>query len=209
MIKIEPFKNIDKALHALDNGGRFYNLLTQANDGLIVEAELSKVAGLFNNKQQMMLFLDIAISRLDEEKREEVISKLEIGLREAYLKYKPLHIIPSQAYTRGKLGENTIITGIPTLIESKDELVGFIMIPILTGEVTTFSMIPLMDLYDVYELRDIPSDTNFIIAHIKDRKKLPNKKIQVAGVLKELKSDMDEEVASKRFLEAVYYLDID
>lgn len=209
MNKIEPFKNIDKALHALDNGGRFYNLLTQANDGLIVEAELSKIAGLFNNKQQMMLFLDLSISKLDEEKREEVISKMEIELREAYLKYKPLNIIPSQAYTRGKLAENTIITGIPTLKDSKEELIGFIMIPILTGEVTTFSMIPLMDLYDVYELRDEPSDTSFIIAHIKDREKLPNRKIKVAGVLKELKSDMDEEVASKRFLEAVYYLEID
>jgi len=208
MKKIEPFKNYTDALSTLDNGGRFYNILTKADDGIISKAELGKVGGIFNDKQQMILFFELSISKLDDEKRNAVISKLDESLKEIYLKYKPIQLVPSEAYTKGILAANTIITGIPTLIESKSEFKGFIMFPMVVGKITTFTMIPIIDMYDVYEIRDEASDENFLIAHAKGAMKLPNKKIKVAGVLKELKSDKKEAVASKRFLEAIYHLEI-
>jgi hypothetical protein len=52
MDKIIPFKYLDDILSIFDNGGRFYNLLTKANDGNISQEELSKVAGLFSDKQK-------------------------------------------------------------------------------------------------------------------------------------------------------------
>ena len=206
MKKIEPFRNFNDALSNLDNGGRFYNILTKADDGVISKAELGKVGGIFYNKQQMILFLELSISKLDDEKRNAVISKLEESLQKLYIKYKPTELLPSEAYTKGTIASNTIITGIPTLIESKSDFIGFIMIPIVTGNVTTFTMIPLIDMYDVYEMRDEESDENFLIAHAKGATKLPKKKIKVAGVLKELRSDQKERAASKRFLEAIYHL---
>lgn len=208
MKKIEPYRNFNDALSNLDNGGRFYNILTKADDGVISKAELGKVGGIFYDKQQMILFFELSISKLDEEKRNAVISKLEESLQKLYIKYKPIELLPSEAYTKGIIASNTIITGIPTLIESKSELVGFIMIPITTGNVTTFTMIPLIDMYDVYEIRDEESDETFLIAHAKGTTKLPNRKIKVAGVLKELKSNKKEKTASKRFLEAIYHLEI-
>lgn len=208
MKKIEPYKNINDAISNLDNGGRFYNILTKADDGIISKSELGKVGGIFNDKQQMILFFELSISNLDDKKRNTLISKLEESLQEVYLKYKPIELLPSEAHTKGVIASNAIITGIPKLTESKSDFIGFIMIPIIAGNVTTFSMIPLIDLYDVYELRDEESDKNFLIAHSKGTNKLPEKRIKVAGVLKELKSDKNEKKATKKFLEAVYHMEI-
>lgn len=208
MKQIEPYKNIDDAISNLDNGGRFYNILTKADDGIISKSELGKVGGIFNDKQQMILFFELSISKLNEVKRNVVISKLEEDLQKIYLKYKPIELLPSEVHSKGVLASNVIITGIPRLTESKSDFIGFIMIPITVGNITTFSMIPLIDMYDVYELRDEKSDTNFLIAHSKETKKLPEKRIKVAGVLKELRSDKNEKKASKKFLEAVYHMEI-
>ena len=67
---------------------------------------------------------------------------------------------------------------------------------------------PIIDKYDVYEIRDEVSDDTFLIAHARGSIVLPEKKIKVAGVLKELKANKNEKKASKRFLEVLYYLDI-
>ena len=77
----------------------------------------------------------------------------------------------------------------------------------ITGTTTTIILIPLIDIYDVYEIRDEESDDTFLLAHARGAVMLPEKKIKVAGVLKELKAKKEEKKASKRFLEAVYYLD--
>ena len=56
MKKVNPYKSQAAALKSLDNGGRFFNVLTKADDGQITSAELSKVAGAFSNKQLMNLY---------------------------------------------------------------------------------------------------------------------------------------------------------
>ena len=50
-------------------------------------------------------------------------------------------------------------------IDSKSDFKGFIMIPISTGSVMTFSMVPIIDQYDVYEIRETEIDQSFLIAH--------------------------------------------
>ncbi len=208
MTKIEPYKNVNDALSNLDNGGRFYNILTKADDGIISKSELGKVGGIFNDKQQMILFFELSISKLDEKKRNSIISKLEDNLQNVYLTYKPIELEPYEIDSKGIIASNTIITGIPKLIESKSDFTGFIMIPIMAGNVTTFTMIPLIDTYDVYELRDEETDKNVVIAHSKGTERLPHKKIKVAGVLKELNADTTNSKSSKKFLEAVYHMEI-
>ncbi|EAR12610.1 hypothetical protein PI23P_08290 [Polaribacter irgensii 23-P] len=116
--------------------------------------------------------------------------------------------MPSEAGSKGIIAANTIITGIPKLTTSKTDFIGFILVPIMIGNVTTFSLIPLIEIYDVYELRDENSSQSFLIAHSKGTNKLPEKIIIVAGVLKELKANKNEKKASKMFLEAVYHMGI-
>lgn len=207
MKKIAPYKSIDEAMLSLDNGGRFYNLLTKAKDGVISKSELGKVGGLFNDTQKMMLFLELSISKLKDTEKTSIILKLEESLQLAYKKYKPQVLFPSEANSKGIISSNAIVTGIPKFTDAKSDFNGFIMIPIMTGKVMTFTMIPIIEQYDIYELRDDKTSETILIAHTKGTEKLPEKKIKIAGVFKELKSDKKEKIASKKFLEVIYYID--
>lgn len=204
MKKIEPYKNINEATLSLDNGGRFYNVLTKSDDGIISTSELGKVAGLFIDKQKMVLFLDLAISNFDVNAKEKIVNSLDVSLRSTYEKYKSQEFLPSEAYDKGILSSNSIITGFPKKIDSKSDFNGVIVLPV--GK--SFVVMPIIDKYDVYEIRDEVSDDTFLIAHARGSIVLPEKKIKVAGVLKELKANKNEKKASKSFLEAIYYLDI-
>jgi hypothetical protein len=120
MKQIHPYKTVDEALTSLDNGGRFYNLFTQAEDGTITQAELAKVSGLFNEKQKLVLFLDLSLSKLDSDSREQVISKLDDNLKATYQKYKPAVMSPSEVNKIGTKSSNIAVTGIPEMKESRN-----------------------------------------------------------------------------------------
>jgi hypothetical protein len=208
MKKITPYKSRKEALTALDNGGRFYNIFTKAGDGVITQAEIGKVGGLFNNKQGAVLFLELATSQLDENAKSSLLTKMETDMQANYKKYKPQKLLASQVKTEGVLASGAIVTGIPKLTESKSNFTGFIMVPISTGNITTFTMIPLIEEYDVYELRDETTSETFIIAHNKGKTKLPEQKIKVAGIIKELQSEESKEADKQLFLEVLYHADV-
>lgn len=208
MQQIIPYNNVSEALSLLDNGGRFYNLFTKAADGEINVAELAKVAGLFNEKQKLILFLELSLSLLTKEDQIEVISKLDDQLRRDFLKYKALELMASEAEERGVLSANAIITGVPIVKEFKSEFKGIILIPISTGKVTTFIPIPIIDQYDIYEIRDDHSSETFLIAHYHGKDKLPLEKIKVAGVLKKIEVKNNEETVFRKFLEINYYQNV-
>ncbi len=208
MKKLKPYSTINEATLALDNGGRFYNILTKAEDGIISKAELGKVGGIFNDKQKMMLFLELSISKLDEQTKGKVISKLEGDLPALFQEHKAQVLLPSEANEKGIIASNAIVTGIPKLTESNSDFNGFIFVPIMAGSVMTMVLIPIVDEYDVYEIRDEVASDTFLIAHARGKGKLPEKKIIVAGVIKELKPEKEGDGPMKKFLEAVYYMDV-
>jgi len=80
------------------------------------------------------------------------------------------------------------------------------MIPIMAGKTMTMMMIPIMDKYDVYEMKDDINGEQFFIAHARSDNKLPQEKITIAGIIKELKADKKEDQPSEKFLEIVYLL---
>ncbi|RZK59639.1 MAG: hypothetical protein EOO91_04520 [Pedobacter sp.] len=205
MQQIIPYPNVSEAISSLDNGGRFYNLFTKAADGEINVAELAKVAGLFNEKQKLILFLELSLSQLTKEDQIEVISRLDDQLRKDFLKYKALELMASEAEGRGVLSANAIITGVPIIKDSKSEFKGIILIPISTGKVTTFIPIPIIDQYDIYEIKDDHSSETFLIAHYHGKDKLPLAQIKVAGVLKKLEVEKDGVKSFRKFLEINYY----
>jgi hypothetical protein len=180
--------------------------MTKADDGVISQAELGKVGGIFNNKQKMILFLEMSTSKLSQTEKDSIISKLDDRLQKSYQKFKPQRLLPSEASTKGVVSSNAIITGIPRFVDSKSDFNGFIMIPIISNNVTTFMMIPIIDRYDIYELRDEESSEYFLIAHSKESEKLTDKKITLGGVLKELKTD-EEDDKGRIFLEIIYRLE--
>ncbi len=205
MKKITPAKNINDALDILDNGGRFYNFKAKANDGRIDQSELGKVAGIFSDHQEMILFLEMLMINLPSTDKNKIISMLDKTLQEKYdrLQAKKLSLLD---VNENAMFSNSIITkGIPHLVESKSEFKGFIMVPVVAGNVTSFSMIPLIEEYNVYELKDAATNETLLIAHTKLFDNLPDEEITVAGVLKELKPSKDGKRGSDKFLEVVYY----
>jgi hypothetical protein len=205
MKKLISYENSHQVIQALDNGGRFYNIFTKAKDSIISQAEIGKVGGIFNDKQQMILFLEMSVFKLARSDKDDIIAKLDDNLRRTYQKYTAQALKPSEAEAQGIISSNAIITGVPKLIDSKSDFKGLIVLPVSSGNVTTFMMIPLIDQYDVYELRNEDTCDSFLVANTKSAKKLPHKEITLGGVLRELKTEEKEETRA-RFLEVVYYL---
>ncbi|HTM99140.1 MAG TPA: hypothetical protein VL088_10375 [Pedobacter sp.] len=205
MKQIIPYQNITEALAQLDNGGRFYNLFARAENGQITAGELAKVAGMFNERQKLVLFLELSISQLSKHDQIDIISKLEDKLRKDFLKYKAQELMASEAEANGVLSENAIITGVPTKKDAKSEFTGLILVPISTGKAMTFVPVPIIDQYDIYEIRDDHSSETFLIAHYRGKGKLPAEKIKVAGVLKNLEIKAEGEKKHQKFLEINYW----
>lgn len=199
MEKIKPFSDSAEAIASLDNGGRFYNIFTHAHDNVISQAEADKSAGGFAGKQRAILFLELATSRLNEQSAGEVISKFDDTLKANFTKYKSQVLLPSEVEAKGTIGSNLIVSGVPKLTDGKKTLSGFIMVP--TG--SAFTMIPLVDVYDIYEIRDEAG--SLLIAHQKGEEQLPESKVTVGGVLKE--SDPEEDKPAGKFLEVEYWLE--
>jgi hypothetical protein len=208
MEKISAFREVGETLQHFDNGGRFYNFNSQKDDGVITSAEIGKLAGVFSNQQKKVLYLALSIQGLQESERGKILSALSDDMKEAYTKFLPQELLPSEANEKGILSANIIVTGIPKMIDSKKEFHGFVFVPVSTGKSVSFILIPIVEKYDVYELRDEQSSTTFLIAHAKGETKLPEKKIKVAGVLKELKIKKDKSENQTVFLESLYYADI-
>lgn len=200
MEEIKPYATAEEAIRDLDNGGRFYNLFTKAEDDVITAAELSKVSGAFFGKQQMILFLEMALSRLNATDKAEVLSKLDESLQSHYQTYKPQTLASLQANEKGKLTSSTIITGIAKLQQSKSYLNGFIMIPV--GK--AFTMVPIMDLYHIYEFTEEGSNYQILMAHSKVQTKLnlPETQLTVGGVWKKFTSSYGENTTMAQELSA-------
>jgi hypothetical protein len=207
MKKIKPYSSIEDALKSLDNGGRFFNLLAKAKDGVINPSEVVKVGGVFNDRQRMILFLEMALLRLDQAEKEMIISKLEIDLQKKYRKYKPQELLPSEAKSKGIVESNAVITGVPVLIDSNSDFRGYVLTPIMKERTNALSLISLSEDYDVYELRDEASSETFFVAHCKGKEKLPTTKITIGGFMTEFNHSASESSPKEKFLEAVYYLE--
>ena len=205
MKKIVPYKRYGNALKALDNGGRFYNLFTSAEDEIVTKQELAKVAGVFGNKQLMFLFLEMAVSDLQDSDRQSIMRHLSADLRAEYTQNAPQQLLPSEADERGVAAKTAIITGYPRFVEDKTVFSGFIMVPVISGKVTTFIFIPIMDKYDIYELTDKVSSKKTFVANVRGSARLPVALCRFGGILKETAADKEGKKKDQLFLEAAYY----
>lgn len=206
MKKVTPYKTTKGAIAALDNGGRFYNLASRANDGEITHAELAKAAGVISDTQKIITYLELSLDALDSDAKQSVINQLSRDLKLQYKKHLPQRFLASEATNKAQVASPAIIKGIPKLVDSKTQFSGFIMVPISTVNVTTFIMVPIIEQFDVYELRDQDSDEAFFVAHGKGRNKLPEQLVSCGGLIKELKADKKEKVASRKYLEITHYV---
>lgn len=207
MRELQPYKTLNDLKQAIDNGGRFYNLFTSANDDVVTSAELAKAAGVFSAGDYAFLFLEMAQQDLADVDRPAVLELLDAGLRKNFLSKQPSTLLPSSVESDGKVGDAVIVSGYPQFVENKTEFGGFIMIPIVAGKVTTFTMIPIYDKFDVYEVFDDPELTslNSVIATVRGKRLEHDGAIRFGGILRELKFNDTTNNSHKFYLEVAYY----
>jgi hypothetical protein len=205
MKAIKPYLTFQEAIAAFDNGGHFYNLFCHAKDGVVSPAELGIAAGNAHSKQELILFLVMSLSKLDTRSKEKVLSRLDTELFEYYEKYRPVHMSLQQIKENGKPGISTTVVGYVKKISSNSELTGSIMVPVVVGTVTSFTMVPMENSYQMYELSSEYTDDIVMVAHPMEKETLPEGKLRIGGMLTSLKDIAELGKPDSLFLESQYY----
>ena len=207
MKQIVSYRTLQGALNALDNGGRFYNVFTKAKDEVITDSELYKAAGVFSGKAQAFLFFELALSDLPEIDREQVIQCLSPALRSTYLRQRPKRTEIEVFERQVQEPDAVIVAGFPVFLEDKTQFSGFIMIPIFTGKTMMFTMIPIFDKFDIYEVysdSDLQGDKT-IIATVRGSKRLATEMTTFGGIVKKLKFKDKSKRKHSLYVETLFY----
>ena len=207
MRELKPYRTMQGLRKAIDNGGRFYNFFTDADDQVVTRAELAKAAGVFTAGVHAFLFLEMAQQELQSDDRQSIIDLLEPDLRKAYRRDRPRTLVPSAVEKDGSAGRSVIVTGYPRFVEDRTQFSGFIMIPIVAGKVTTFMMMPIFDQFDVYEVFDDRRmrKPNSMVATVRGQRLAHDGPIRFGGILRKLEFEDKTKKSHKFYLETVFY----
>lgn len=140
MREIKPYKTLQGAKASLDNGGRFFNLLTRAGDDRINNIELAKAAGVYLCASHAFVFLDMSLRDLPDSQRLQVLSLLEKKLAGRYQKYGPQSLSPSAAKLEGQPGTLAVVEGYPQFVSDQVQkrqtimMVGSMILPIMVDD---------------------------------------------------------------------------
>ena len=202
MRQLRPYRTVQGAKSALDNGGRFYNLWAKAGDDVVTAGELACAAGVYSSDMRAFLHFEMALMDLPVEQKAEVLSLLSPDLEKRLQKSRARVPRPSAVESEGIAGVPAIVTGYPSYVEDRTQLQGFIVIvtPVM-------GMIPLVDQFDVYEVYDTPEqiEPRTVIATVRGSKRLDGLYSRFGGVLKELHFEDKTGKDHGLYLEAMYY----
>ena len=209
MRQLSPYRTVQGAKRALDNGGRFYNLFTRAGDNVVEGVELARAAGVYSSDAMAFLYFEMALMELPPEEKAEVLALLAPDLRAQLEAKRPAVLPPSRVEPEGRAGVPTIVTGYPRFVEDKTELKGFIVMvaPVIM-------MVPIMDEFDVYEVFDTADQVypRTLIATVRGSKRLDGARAKsgggrtrFGGVLKELRFEDKTGREHGLYMEAAYY----
>ena len=207
MRELKPYRTGNGLQKALDNGGRFYNFFSKSQDKIVTRGELAKAAGVFSASTQAFLFLEMMQQELPTEERRSVLQLLDSDLRTDYRRHRPIILSPSKVEAEGVAGRSVIVAGYPRFVENRTEFSGFIMIPISTWKTTTFTMIPIFDQFDVYEVFDDQRmrKPKTVVATVRGQKLEHDGPIRFGGVLRKLQFKDKTKKSHQFYLETVFY----
>ncbi len=166
---------------------------------------------MFGSKPKAVLFFEMAQQALAPHARTRAVAALGPKARNDRKKFLPVMLRPSLVESKGRAGGCVIVEGYPRFLKNKTEFTGMLMIPIVSGSVTTFVMVPLYDQFDVYEVFD---DRRMqrpycVLATTRGAKFPTGDPVRLGGILRELKAKKKTERQHKFYLEACYYTRID
>ena len=207
MREVQPYQTERGLLRALDNGGRFFNIFTKAGDDRITRAELAKAAGTFGSAPKAALFFEMVQQGLPTASRARAFAALGPKARKDYKKFRPVSVKPSKVDSSGRPGHCVVVEGFPRFLHDKTQFTGMMMFPIVTGNVTTFMMIPLYDHFDVYEVFD---DRRMrrpycVLATTRGVDFPAENPVRFAGILRKMQAEKEAERQHNFYMEVCYY----
>ena len=202
MRQLSPYRTLQGAKRALDNGGRFYNLFTRAGDNVVEGVELARAAGVYSSDAMAFLHFEMALMDLPPEEQAEVRSLLARDLKEQFQARRPRVLQPSRVESEGVAGVAAVVTGYPSFVEDRARLQG-----VMVMSAPHIMMIPITDQLDLYEVYDAPEQTapRALVAAPRGGTKLSGSHTRLGGVFKELHFADKTQRYTGLYLEAFYY----
>ena len=195
-------------MRALDNGGRFYNLLTKADDDVLSITELRKAAGVFGNAPESMLFLHLAISALGEQDRRTILQALGPQAKALNRRFGPKPVAPTEFAANARAGTGYLLEGEVRKFDDVTEC-GFMFVPVMSGKVMTMMPIPTTERFRVYEVRErgagkVSSGAECLVLTPKQATVLRGR-IRFVGIAREGQVGQGANKAKRLRLDARYY----
>jgi hypothetical protein len=147
---------------------------------------------------------------MDNHSREKILSRLDAELFELYEKYHPVHITILQMLEKGKPGISVTIVGTPKKIAEPEKNVEELLVPVLVGAEASFALVPVKHAFVIYELHSDYTSETILIGHPKESADLPEKKLRLGGMLREMNTEISTASKKKKlFLEVQFFLEED
>jgi hypothetical protein len=203
MRELKPYQTLAGAKAALDNGGRFYNLLALADDKRIAKVELNKAARLFGGEQKAFLFLRMAIANLPGDEQAEVLSMLDRPVAKRYKSHGPQQLEPA-AMNKAPVGQLVVVEGYPRFHERKTHRA---VVPMMAGK--AMMMIPVVTHYDGYQLFAAAGGrgTPGWVSVTRPTVHLTNSPTRFGGIIRQYADKKQK--STGQFLEAIYFSRLD
>ena len=203
MRELKPYQTLAGAKAALDNGGRFYNLVALADDNRISKGELNKAAGVFGSGQKAFLFLNMALAKLPDNQQAEVLSMLDRPLAKRFKSHGPQQL-DSAALNKARVGQLVVVDGYPRFHERKTRRA---VVPMMVGKV--FLLVPVETHYDGYQLNTTASGTGTPgwVCVKRPKVHLTECPTRFGGVIRQYTDEKQK--TTGLFLEAIYFCRLD
>jgi hypothetical protein len=147
---------------------------------------------------------------MDTRSREKILARLDGELFELYEKYHPVHITILQMLEKGKPGISVTMVGTPKKIAEPEENVDELLVPVLVGAEASFTLVPVKHAYVIYELHSEYTHETVLIGHPKEIADLPDRKLRLGGMLREINTEISTASMKKKlFLEVQYFIEED
>lgn len=207
MEHVVSFSSRSEALEALDNGGRFYNFLTRADDGEITAAELGKATGAVVDRHWMFLYFEMMLAHLNAEERQAVVDALSPSLREDYFRNAPAKWSAGQAWNQSYPSCSAIITGVPVPVDPDGPSPGCIRVEVPSSQpgMSRTRIDPITEQFDAYEVQDEQTGENFLVARHHGPATLANTPMHMGGFIEELDTTRREGSPYSLFHRTLFY----
>ncbi len=207
MKKVQPYRSFDGANRALDNGGRLWNIFTEAADRVITKAEIA-AAGGGGGWAGALLFFEMTTCGLNEGEREELVHRLTPKLRRRWRQAGPELVSPGRLDSLEDVKRPYLMEGVVHRVDEKDLTAGCIPVTTMVANVPMTHMTPVTQMFAVFEVRGDRGGLGRILAR-KRSTLTDGARVRFGGRLRRGQEGKEKRAKRRNFLRAEFYTELE